>query len=307
MSDKDVRDAFFDEVYTIGGQDKDFVFLTDDMDAFSLRRFKQDFPSQFVNIGVAEQNMINLAAGLSLCGKKVFVYGIASYVTLRCFEQIKVNLCSMNIPVTIIGVGAGFSFSFDGPTHHGTQDIAVMRTLPEITLYNPSDSSAASRCAWLAYEGKGPVYVRLEKGVYPSLGYGEDELADGFKIVRPLQGLNIVSSGFMTHEALRLAEGLKKRDVRAGVVDLFRLKPVRETFLAKVVEKSKVLVTVEDNSLVGGIGTIVGEILADAGVSIRLKRIGVRDKQFLHYGSRAWLHQLNGLDAESLLASVSGT
>lgn len=304
VSDIDIRDAFFDQIYRIGADDKNVIFLTDDMDAFSLRKFKEDFPAQFINIGVAEQNMVNIAAGLAACGKKVFAYGIAPFVTMRCYEQIKVNLCSMNLPVTIIGVGVGFSFGFDGPTHHGTQDVAIMRALPEITIYNPSDITLASACARLAYESLGPVYVRLDKGVFPVLSMEEENFLDGFRILKPLQDINIVSTGFMTLEALRVTAELEKRSIRVGVVDLYRLKPISEALFFKVLDRSREVVTIEENSIVGGLGSIVCEILADnkdSAKDIRVTRIATRDKQFVCYGTREWFYTRCNLDVNSLV------
>src|SRR3989338_1388709 len=144
ISNIDIRDAFFDELFEIAKDDSNVVFITADMGAQSLIRFKGSLSSQFINVGVAEQNMISIAAGLALVGKKVFVYTIIPFATLRCYEQIRNDLCCMNLPVTIIGVGPGFCYASDGPTHHATQDIAVMRVLPEITILNPSDSIMAN-------------------------------------------------------------------------------------------------------------------------------------------------------------------
>lgn len=305
QSDIDIRDALFDRIYDLGEQDRDVIILTDDMDAFSLRRFHQNFPNQYVNIGVAEQNMINVAAGLATCGKKVFAYGIASYVTMRCFEQIKVNLCSMNLPVTIIGVGPGFSFEFDGPTHHGTTDISLMRTLPEMAIYNPSDSALASACVDLAYESDGPTYLRLDKGKFPGMTGDENDFSKGFRVLRPLRDLNIISSGYMTMQALTVAAALDERGIDVGIVDLYRLKPIDESFISNVLGQSKGLVAIEENSIIGGVGTILAELLADSHLHARLKRIGVQDKQFLKYGSREWLQGTNGLDVPSIINVVS--
>ena len=305
LSEVDIRDAVFDRVYELGAKDRNLIVLTDDMDAFGLRRFKRDFPDQYVNIGVAEQNMINLAAGLATCGKQVFAYGIASYVTMRCFEQIKVNLCSMHLPVTIVGIGTGFSFEFDGPTHHGNMDVAVMRSLPEITIYNPSDITFASACVDLAYESEGPVYIRLDKGKFPVLSEEGSDFSDGFRVVKPLREVNVVSTGFMTAQTLLAAEALEERGVSVGVVDLYRLKPISDAFCSTLLESSQQVVTVEESSIIGGVGTIVAEVLAEAGSSIRVSRLAVPDKQFLEYGSREWFHTKNGLDPASLVEAIS--
>ena len=302
MAEIDVRDAFFDALYAMADREGDVVVITDDMDAFGLRRFKKDFPERFVNIGVAEQNMINVAAGLALCGKKVFTYGIASFVTMRCFEQIKVNLCSLRLPVAIIGVGAGFSFGFDGPTHHGTQDVAVMRALPEMTIYNPTDAALAAACPRLAMAAGGPTYIRLDKGTFPALYDPDDSFAQGFAVVRPLRDVNLVATGFMTHRAVEVADGLAARGIDVGVVDLYRVKPIAETFVSSVVDGSREIVTLEEHSVAGGLGTAVGELILDRGRPVRLTREAFPDRQFLEYGSREWFLGANGLGVDRLVA-----
>ena len=305
LSEIDIRDAVFDRVYDLGAADRDVVMLTDDMDAFSLRRFQKDLPGQYINIGVSEQNMINVAAGLALSGKKVFAYGIASYVTMRCFEQIKVNLCSMDLPATIIGVGTGFSFEYDGPTHHGLQDIAVMRALPEMTIYNPSDVSFGSACVDLAYESPGPVYIRLDKGKFPRLSEPGADFSKGFRVVKPLEEVNIISTGIMTSHALLASETLEERGISVGVADLYRIKPLDEAFRLEVLDHSKEIVTIEENSIVSGIGSIVAETLMDHRHRAGLTRIAVPDRQFLSYGSREWFHQANHLDVSSLVDQIA--
>ena len=302
LASLDMRDAFFDAVYALGARDRDVVVITDDMDAFGLRRFKKDFPERFINIGVAEQNMINVAAGLALCGKKVFTYGIASFVTMRCFEQIKVNLCSLGLPVVIIGVGAGFSFGFDGPTHHGTQDVAVMRALPEMTIYNPSDAALAAACPRLALGAGGPSYVRLDKGTFPVLHGPQDAFADGFAVLRPLCDVNLVATGFLAHRALAVAEALAARGLAVGVVDLYRLKPIGDAFVTAVVDGSRTIVTLEEHSIVGGLGSAVGELILDHGRNVRLVREAAPDRQFLQYGGREWFLHAHGLGVDELVA-----
>lgn len=304
ISDIDIRDAFFDEVYNLAAKDKDVIFIAADTDAFSLRRYKQDFPGQYINIGVAEQNMIIVAAGLALSGKRVFLYAIIPFITFRCFEHIKVNLCSMNLPVTIVGVGAGLSFGYDGPTHHSVQDIAIMRILPEITILNPSDATLATACADLAYNSNSPVYVRLDKGRFPKLYNNDDRFSDGLKVIKKIADINIISTGFMTQEVLKAASNLKKYSIDVGVIDLYRLKPINHELLLKIIEGTKVLITIEDNSLVGGIGTMISEILLDNRRNIPLKRIGFLDLQIFKYGDRHWLHEFYGLDEASLTKTI---
>ena len=210
ISNKDIRDAFFDRLYDIAGEDKNVIFLTADMGAFSLVKFKKDLPKQFINVGVAEQNMVSIAAGLTLTGKKVFIYTIIPFATLRCYEQIKIDICAMNLGVTIVGIGAGLSYGSDGPTHHGTSDIAVMRTLPEITILNPSDSVAAEKCAEIAYKSNAPVYIRLDRGKLPLIyEQNKSDFSDGISEVKEGDDLTIISSGVMVQQAVKAAEKLR--------------------------------------------------------------------------------------------------
>jgi len=297
---KDIRDAFFDELLAVGAGDEQMIVITNDMDVFSLRHFRQGYPERFVNIGVAEQNMISVAAGLASCGKKVVVYGISSFVTFRCYEQIKFNVCSMRLPVVLVGVGSGLAFSFDGPSHHGMQDIAVMRALPEMTIYNPGDTVAAAACARLSLASPGPVFVRIDKGTFPALHDPDGSVAEGFGILRPLCESNIISTGYMTPRALAVADTLADRGISVGVIDLFRLKPLPDHFVTEILARSSRLVTVEENAVTGGLGSLVGDAIIDHGLPISLLRLGAADEQVLRYGDRDWLLSQYGLDEASL-------
>jgi transketolase len=302
----DIRDAFFDRIYEIATKDKDVIFITADADAFSLRRYKKDLPDQFVNVGVAEQNMVAVSAGLALSGKKVFIYAIIPFITMRCYEHIKVNICSMNLPVTIIGAGAGLSFGNDGPTHHAMQDIAVMRTLPEITILNPCDGPSAAACAEIAYESNSSMYVRIDKGVFPALYNEEDNFSEGMKIVRDIRDINIISTGFMSHQAVEIADELEGHSIDVGIIDLCRIKPINESLLMELISQSELLVTIEENSILGGIGTTLSEILTDNRKNIPLKRIALEDRQLFNYGSRLWLHANHNLDVHSITEAILG-
>lgn len=305
ISDTDMRDAFFDELYDIATNDSQLVFLTADMGAFSLAKFKKDLPKQYINVGVAEQNMVSVAAGLALGGKTVFVYTIVPFVTMRCYEQIKVDLCCMNLPVTIIGVGAGFTYGSDGPTHHATQDIAVMRTLPEITILNPSDSVMTRVFAEIAYKNTGPVYIRIEKGKLPLI-YDDISIdfSDGITKTRKGSDLSIISTGIMTHKAHEVAEILSRYSISAGVIDLYRIKPLNTKLLLKYITDSKSIVTLEENSVIGGIGSAVAEALSDNACNKPLKRLATPDIHCFELGERELLHACYGLDTDSIVKSI---
>lgn len=304
-SSSDIRDAFFDRLYDIARADGNVMFLTADMGAFSLEKFKTDLPGQFINVGVAEQNLVSVAAGLALAGKRVFIYAIAPFITQRCYEQIKVDLCCMRLPVTIIGVGAGITYGSDGPTHHAVQDVAIMRALPDITIFNPSDSVTAAGVARLAYESRNPVYVRLDKGKPPVLYDQTEQFKDGLMLLKPGRELIIITTGIMVHQAFKVAEKLSEHSIDVGIIDLYRLKPINKEMLLDLVGRSIPIVTIEEHSIVGGIGSAVCEILTDAGIDVPVKRIGIPEVPCRGYGSREWMHLFYGLDTVALHNSIS--
>ncbi len=299
----DIRDAFFDELYQLAEKDVNVVLMTADMGAFSLERFRKDFPDRFVNVGISEQNLISAAAGLALSGKKVFVYAIIPFITLRCLEQIKVDLCVMNLPITIVGAGAGFTYSNDGPTHHAIEDVSIMRALPGMVIYNPSEQMTAKAAAQQAYHATGPVYVRLDKGAWPMLHRADDDLSKGLAYIRKGSKLLIIATGCMTHVSLELADAIQAAGVNAGVVDLYRLKPVSNELVEIAIDYDFV-VTLEEHTLPGGMGGAVVELFADEGLMIPVKRLGIPDVYPDGYGDREWMKRQLGLDMDSLLSRI---
>ena len=300
----DITDAFFDELYDIAAADSDVLFLTADMGAFSLERFKKNLNRQYINVGVAEQNMISVATGLTLGGKKVFVYAVAPFVTMRCYEQIKVNISGMCLPITIIGAGPGITYNSDGPTHHAVQDIAIMRALPGMVILNPSDPVMASRMARISYESHYPAYVRIDKGRLPAIYSPGEEFSDGLSLVKRGRDLLIIATGLMVHKGLKIAEELKKHSIDTAVMDLYRIKPVNVSLLLDSVSQYGRIVTLEEQSIIGGIGSAVMEILVDHGTMVPVKRFALEDKYCERYGDREWMHKHYGLDDRTLLNNI---
>lgn len=291
----DIRDAFFDTLYDIAQKDRHVVFLTADMGAWSLNRFKEDMPGQFINVGIAEQNMVSVAAGLALGGKKVFIYSIVPFVTERCFEQIKIDICTMELPVTIIGTGPGLTYAPDGPTHHAIEDVSVMRALPGMTIFSPCDQYAAAAAADLAYACDDPVYVRIDKGKQ-SIRYNKNtDFAQGATSLLAGADILLISTGIMTHRAMELADKLKEHGIQLGVIDLFRIKPLSEDLLEAEIRKYKSIVTLEEHTLIGGIGSAISELMHDKGIILPLKRVGIPDQYCHKYGGREWMQKYLGI------------
>ncbi|MBI4333163.1 MAG: hypothetical protein HY673_18000 [Chloroflexi bacterium] len=301
-----MRDAFFDEVHRIAARDPEVIFLTADMGALSLDKFKAELPDQYVNVGVAEQNLVSVAAGLALGGKKVFIYSIAPFVTQRNYEQIKVDLSGMHLPVTIVGSGPGITYGSDGPTHHAIQDVAIMRALPGMTILTPSDSTMAAAAARIGYKNDGPTYVRIDKGKPPLLYEAGDDFAKGMALLKEGRDVVLVATGIMVPQAFKVAEELAKHSVDAGILDLYRIKPIDEALLLKLLEGSRAVVTIEEHSVVGGVGSAVVEIMADNGKNLPVQRIGIPEENCPGYGDREWMHSCYGLHVEGITRRVLG-
>lgn len=280
------------------------MLLTDDQGAFGLTRYREDLKSQYINAGIAEQNLVAVASGLALGGKRPFVYGISTFMTMRCYEQLKVSVCGMRLPVTVIGSGVGFCYGSDGPTHHPLQDLAIMRALPSLTILSPADAVATAACADLAREADGPCYVRLDKGVFPGLYRPGHDFSRGFAVLRPGRDVLMISSGAMVHRALVVADELAAAGLATGVVDLYRVKPLAVQDLRDVLGAARRLVTLEEGSTIGGLGSLVAELLVDAGLPTPLRRLAAPDRDIDEYGPREWLHARIGLDAASVVADV---
>ena len=298
------RDAFFNKLYEIAKKDRDVILVSADMGAPSLDKFREDLSEQYVNVGIAEQNMVTVATGLALGGKTVFMYAIMPFVTLRCYEMLKVELSMMNIPVTAVGVGSGISYDDSGPTHHSTEDIAIMRALPNMTIFNSSDSVMAAKFAEMTCDISGPHYVRLDRGKLPPLYNQDSDFSAGLTSFKTGKDICIVATGNMVHRAFEIADRLAGHSIEAGVVDLYRLKPINENLLLKSIEPSKRIVTLEENLMNGGMGSAVAEVLADNDRPMPLKRIGLPDKYFFAYGGRQNLQTLGGLDADSITKAI---
>jgi len=296
-----MRDAFIGKLYDIGLNDKNLIFVSGDMGAPALDDFRKDLSSQFVNVGIAEHNMVAVASGLALEGKKTYCFAIAPFASSRCYEFTKIDLSLMKIPVTILGVGAGFGYDDSGPTHHTTEDISIMRALPNMEIYCPADSMSASKVAELTYKSGKPGYVRLDRQLQPLI-YSEDEsFEEGFKELRTGDEIGIIATGNMVHIALDAAEKLREKGKNVGVVDLYRIKPVNP-FLKDVLGRYKYVISLEEHLLDGGLGSLISEIITDDNLDVKLKRLGV--KEYLYKYGRDHIQECCGIDADSVVRFV---
>ena len=282
------RDSFFKQIYEMMKHDKDIVIVVADMSTPIFDKVREDFPHRFFNVGIAEQNAILVASGLAREGKKVFVYAISTFMVMRCYEQIRVSQGVMKLPITIVGVGSGYSYDDSGPTHHMLEDISIMRVLPHMTIHSISDNVMARRVAEQSVNMDTPNYVRFDRHIRPDLYTDEDDLSNGFNVLKEGTDGYFVSTGIMTDEALKYC------DDKVGVIDLHTL-PCDTDELSKVIQDKKVI-TLEEHFLPGGLGSYVLEIVSDNNLNTKVKRIGLKQEYIYRYGGRQdnWdYHNLN--------------
>jgi transketolase len=273
------------------------------MDVYSLREISRIRPNQLINVGVAEQNTLNVAAGLAASGCKVLVFGISSFFAFRSYEQLRINIAGMGLPVTVVGVGQGFSFSYDGPTHHGIDDLAVLRTIPELEILNPGDSEMARACAVYVGQSFGPKYVRLDKGKYPSLYPLDAELGEGFNVLHDISAVTIVATGSLLPMAKEAVGALQRLGITVGLIDVVRISPLPNGIINRLGGCEKVIV-VEENSSVGGLYSSILEASATRTFGVSYLGNGLFRGQIFNYGSRGWHKEKAGLTLEALVEKV---
>lgn len=302
-SEKDIRDAFFDEIAKYVLSDPRYHVLTNDMDVYSLREINRLRPNQLINVGVAEQNTLNVAAGLASTGCKVLVFGISSFFAFRSYEQLRISIAGMRLPVTVVGVGQGFSFSYDGPTHHGVDDLGVLRTIPELEVLSPGDCGMARECATYASEAPGPKYVRLDKGIYPSLYSNSEKLELGFKVISEISEVTVVATGSLLPMAHEVVDELRSIGTNIGLVDVVRINPLPKELL-QALSTSKHVIVVEENSSRGGLFSAILESKGHANFEVSFLGSGLGTSQVFAYGSRSWHLDNAGLTRQSLFDRI---
>ena len=295
-----MRDAFFFRLFEHAKKDPNIIVLTSDFSAPSFDRFRTELPSRFINTGISEQNTILVAAGLACSGKNVFVTSIAPFITMRCFEQIRLYAADMNLSIKIVAVGAGFSYNTAGPTHHSIEDVALMRTLPNMQILMPSCNSQVKAFADYASAMTGPAYVRLDRMPLDELYDGQFDVdGKGFRLLKQSDDIMIISNGYMVHTALKAA------DNAAGVIDLYKL-PVDKEALQQILGNTKQIITLEEHVYAGGIGAYICELLMDNNCYVPIKRLALDvSSGFYHrYGTRDEMHEKCGIGTKQVLESV---
>ncbi len=298
---KTMRDALIDNIYKKMQNNNRIFFLSADMGAPALDKLRREFNDRFVNVGIAEQNLINISTGLALEGFIVYAYAIAGFITMRAYEQIRTNLAlssqqkAMN--VNLIGVGTGVSYDMSGPSHHCLEDISIIRTLPNVVLCSPSDWVTAEKFVDFSINVKKPKYIRLDSKPLPQI-YNKNQnflWEKGFCELLKGEDVCVVSTGYMTHKALQLARELQADNCNIGVIDVFMLKPICEDSLFELIKKYKTIITIEEGFVnKGGLDSLISNLLRNKDADIKLKSLGFDDNYVFKCGDREVLYRTSG-------------
>jgi transketolase len=297
-----MRDAFAREMTSLAAERNDVALLSGDIGNRMFDRFKQVAPERFFNCGIAEANMMSVAAGMALGGLRPVIYTITPFTTTRCLEQIRVGVAYHQAPVVIVGTGSGLSYAELGPTHHSLEDMAILRTLPGLNVVAPADSAELVAQLREALDAHHPTYMRIGKKGEPPLHGKAAQLGIGkANLLREGSDLLVLGVGPILGEALQAAESVSMEGLSVAVASLGGVKPLDTAFLEAMAQRFPRWLSMEEHGITGGLGSALLEWLAERdGSPIRLKRLGVPDEFVHELGNQSYTRQKLGLDAAGL-------
>lgn len=304
-----MRNAFAHEITQLAQQDERIVLLSGDIGNRLFDEFKAKCPGRFHNCGVAEANMIGVAAGLAMNGLRPVCYTIAPFITYRCMEQIRVDVCYHHVPVTIVGTGSGLAYASLGGTHHSCEDIGMLRTLPDLIVMAPADAHEVRGCLRSVLQQTKPAYLRIGKKGEAEVHSSVPPIEVGKAVVLTVPGrVTLISTGNMLPAAQATAALLLKQGISCGVASLPTIKPLDTAFLQKTFASSEVVATIEEHSIIGGLGSAAAEWQSDqASRGARLLRFGTADEFYHETGEQEHAHEHFGLVPEKMAARIIAT
>lgn len=306
-----MRDTVIRTLIELGKEDKDVELITGDLGFGVLKSFWETLPNQFINAGIAEQNMTGVAAGMALEGKKVFTYSIGNFPTLRCLEQIRNDCAYHNANVNVICVGGGYVYGSLGMSHHATEDIAILRALPDVTVICPGDPIEASLAVKKIAQTDGTCYLRLGRGGEQNVNtvIKEFEIGKAYKL-RDAKDMNkkvaVFSTGAILEETAKACDMLEENGIAVEQYSFPTVKPIDRKVIEDCANRFDNIFTVEEHNIVGGFGGAIAEVLAECGGKAKLHRIGIDDFYCIEVGSQAYLREQVGINAEGIVKKVKG-
>jgi transketolase len=302
-----MRNAFADEVAKLANEDERVVLLSGDIGNRLFDRLKERAPNRFYNCGIAEANMISVAAGMAICGLRPVAYTITPFITARCLEQIRVDVCYQRMPVIIVGTGSGLSYASLNATHHSCEDIASLRVLPNMTVLCPGDPSEVRSALRAALKHDGPVYIRIGKKGEPVVHNEPPRFEIGNWIrLRDSGDVSLLSTGNVLPLAVEVADSLDRRGISCGLFSCHTVKPLDHETLSKAFDRSQLVVVLEEHSMLGGFGGAVAEWLSDyARRCARLLRVGTSDAFLYEAAEQAHARERYGLTVASIVERIT--
>ncbi len=299
-----MRNALINFLTKEASKNDDLILITGDLGFGVFENFKKNFPNQFFNAGISEQNMTSMACGLAIEGCKVFTYSIGNFSTLRCLEQIRNDVCYHNADVTIVTVGAGFSYGQLGISHFATEDISIMRAIPNISIFSPCNPWETTQILEQIKKKHGPKYLRIDKRNANTI---EGELILG--IPRKCfdgEDAIIFATGGIVDEAIKVAQKFREMNKFISVYSVHTLKPIETKNIVKLIENTKAVFTIEEHTEIGGLGSIISEIIAENSSKKKIfKRFGIQDKFPEVVGDQDYLRKLHGLEKQSIFHEIN--
>lgn len=296
-----MRNAYLNTLYELAKKDNRIYALISDNGAIVYDKYRKDLFEQYLNVGISEANMIGMAAGMASCGKIPFAYTIGAFLAYRALEFIRNDICLQNTNVKIVGTGAGMVYSTLGPTHHGTEDLGCIRSLPNLTILSPASPIEVAKATKAAYEHQGAIYLRLGTNREQEI-YSKDYLFEIGKGIELYQGsdITIVGTGNILVDVIEVRKILEEEGISVRIINIHTLKPFDGEIIEKAIEETNAIIAVEDHNIIGGLGSAVAEVIAESGKGIKFSRIGLNNSFGKGYGTYTQLKQENGLSVEHI-------
>jgi len=305
-----MRNTFIKVLVERAEKDERIFVITPDLGFSVLEDFEQRFPERFLNVGISEANAISIASGLALSGKIVYVYSIIPFVTMRPFEQVRVDVAYMKTNVRLVGVGAGLTYGAAGATHHAIEDMAIMRALPNMTVLSPSDPYEVEHLVKESFDYKGPIYFRLAKKGESVISNTKEEIKIGkfnrIKIYKESE-IAILFTGNIGDLAININEKLKYLGYKSDLISVHSIKPFDENSLKELIKNKKYLFTLEEHNIIGGLGSAVAEYIAESKINPIFKRFGINDKYSHFVGDQKFIRKKFLLTGEYIVKQILET
>jgi transketolase len=305
-----MRKTCLNKIYELAKRDKRVVFIGSDLSPGLLDEMKSEMPDRHYMEGVMEMNVVGMAAGMALDGLIPYVNTIATFITRRCYEQVALDLCLHDLPVRLVGNGGGLVYAPLGPTHLAIEDIAIMRSLPNMTVTAVCDADEMGRLMEASLDWPHPIYIRLGKGGDPVVSREENGFSIGkaipLRVAETNDNVLLISTGVLTSRALESAAALSSKGIECSVLHIHTIKPIDERAIVEHASKSRLVVTIEEHTIIGGLGSAVTDVLVErcAPRMPRILRLGIPDVFSKHYGVQDDLLEIYGLQPHQITEAV---